>query len=110
VTFSFPVPLSSTLDAAHVIYDPVGGGQIDPTNCPGTAASPDAASGYMCVYESAASNGPVPSPTLIGFFGTAFLPADAGFAAAADKSGTVLYYSAPSAGTVQVNGNWAVTG
>jgi hypothetical protein len=48
---SFNIPLTAPLNGAHVEFVTPAG----PTpNCPGTAAEPQAASGFLCVYQSTA--------------------------------------------------------
>jgi hypothetical protein len=55
VGISFAIPLKEPLDEAHVIAEPVGYSGVD-ENCPGTALSPKAKKGYLCVYTSEASS------------------------------------------------------
>lgn len=74
-------------------------GAASTTNCPGTASSPEAAKGYLCIYESDKWNNYEPgngitypayrNPTRVGV-------------------GLITY--AHSAGYVEARGTWAVTG
>jgi hypothetical protein len=48
---TFPIPLAASLDENHVFF--VASGESPPPQCPGTAAAPAAASGNLCVYETA---------------------------------------------------------
>lgn len=103
VPISFPIQLEENLAADHTIYDPPSGSE----NCPGATQAPAAKSGYLCVYPSAASNAE-PSPALIGGLGSPFLtPIGTGGSL---KSGTVLWFNIPEAGSADVSGTWAVTG
>jgi Collagen triple helix repeat (20 copies) len=53
---SFPIPLAVALDAGHVVYvDPFN--NPDPTHCAGSASSPSAAEGYLCVYQKGSIGG-----------------------------------------------------
>jgi hypothetical protein len=102
---SFNVPLSAALDASHVIFAPAFGTNPDPTHCPGNASTPEASSGYLCLYGFAANatfNGSV-SPD---------------FAAGAEGTGTagaILKFAREPLGeppnlSIFVTGAWAVTG
>ena len=50
---AFPIPLEAPLDSSHVVYVPPFSNP-DPVHCAGSAAEPQAASGYLCVYEVSA--------------------------------------------------------
>jgi hypothetical protein len=50
--FSFPIPLAGELQ--HKVYVSRVSNP-DPTHCPGNETSPEAAPGYLCVYEEALS-------------------------------------------------------
>ena len=54
VPISFPIPLAAALpsSALHVL----GPGEGETTDCPGTLADPQAASGQLCLYALALSN------------------------------------------------------
>jgi hypothetical protein len=52
---SFAIPYSVTEDAPVGVY--VKNGETGVTECPGTAAKPEAAEGFLCVYEETAIYG-----------------------------------------------------
>jgi hypothetical protein len=56
VPISFNVRLPAALDGSHVKY--LEEGVDETTECPGTAANPEAAPGYLCVYTGRQSLGP----------------------------------------------------
>jgi hypothetical protein len=95
---TFPIPLVGSLDPLHVHY--VTGGKAV-AGCPGTAASPAAASGNLCVYERAASNA---VNTAIRGGGEA--PGSQG----ADPSGFVVEFLPSAPGGASADGTWAVSG
>jgi len=96
---SFPFGLVSA-PSGHVI--PASGPNPDPTDCPGTASNPQAASGHFCLYVTGSANIDTPlicdptqnvcgvNPSRFGFF----LQADP---STASSSGHMV-------------GTWAVTG
>ena len=51
-SISFPIPLKSAPDVVVVQQ----GTASSPPECPGTAAAPEAAPGWLCVYENRAQN------------------------------------------------------
>lgn len=94
---SFTVPLAAPLDASHVhLYSDANFASV----CTGTAASPTAPSGNLCVYQGGVH---VNSPST-----SVFNPTDSG-AADAGVAGTAVLVAA---GTSQATdaGTWAVTG
>src|ERR1700704_4846032 len=78
-TISFPIPLENALGQTQVFFIPPGEeGKVDAEQCPGSAASPEAAEGDLCVYASELSSltpwvlGAVEDPTQsLGTPGTA---------------------------------------
>ena len=74
-------------------------GEALPTGCSGSAAAPNAAPGYLCVFESY-NFGSITVSTCRS------APTVACGAENADQFGTTLYASA-GAGTIEVNGTWA---
>jgi hypothetical protein len=94
---SFTIPLSAPLAAADVHYI-VPGGQI-PNVCTGSATSPTAAEGELCVYETEPTSG----ATLGGIFGLG--NAEEG----ASSAGAFIYFEGATA-AAQGIGSFAVTG
>jgi hypothetical protein len=93
---SFTIPLSAPLAAAHVHYI-APGGQI-PNVCTGSATSPQAAEGELCVYQTEIS-GATPG----GIF-------DLGNSnAGSSKAGAFAYFEGATAAANAI-GSWAVTG
>jgi len=56
-SISFEIPLAAALDETHAVFVPSAGANPDAAHCAGSAANPTAASGYLCVYEFAESEG-----------------------------------------------------
>lgn len=100
---SFNVKLASPLDGSHVVYvpRPQDGSNPDPTHCPGSAADPQAASGYLCVYSSGTETGLLVGPSVGD-------PSIGGAPAGASRVGAIVG-GLSSAGT-GLTGTWAVTG
>jgi Collagen triple helix repeat (20 copies) len=101
---SFDIPLAAPLAAAQVHY--VEAGSTPPAECPGTAAEPKAAPGYLCVYEQF-GNG------LIGGGAQIFVPGKGptnlpGGEAGAGATGAGLFAGAEEGGGIGW-GTWAVT-
>jgi hypothetical protein len=68
-------------------------------SCPGTPALPQAAPGFLCVYERSASNRLFPTPIF-----------DSNFAVAVgDRFGAVIVISNVTSGIYGASGTWAVT-
>jgi Collagen triple helix repeat (20 copies) len=101
---SFPIPLETALTEANVFFIPPGEeGTVDPSQCPGSVANPEAAEGDFCVYTtglggmSPFSSGAIEDPSQgLGHAGTA-------------KSGANLLFTPAAAGTETAYGTWAVT-
>jgi Collagen triple helix repeat (20 copies) len=92
---SFGIPLASELEEEHTIFVPspsTGKPNPDPTHCPGTVEDPEAASGYLCVYQGFLTG----SLSFLGFVSTYV-------------SGTNLRFSASADGQIST-GTWALTG
>ncbi len=51
VPISFTIPLAAKLSPANVKFVS-NTANPDPTNCPGTVEKPEAASGFVCIYEA----------------------------------------------------------
>lgn len=94
-TYSFSIPLAAALDENHVKYLPAS--HAGTTECPGKNDSPDAAPGYLCVFEGA-SMGNTPNPTI-------YDPLTPGVTPGAGKTGFLVID--PTVGLV--TGTWAVT-
>jgi hypothetical protein len=116
VPISFPIPLSPEA-AEEVKFEPVGQGEVTHSqNCPGTAAEPAAAPGYLCVYASRSFSTAEweGSPTWEGKPSAAYRldpaapegtsPEDEGVS----PSGTILYFESGGGGR-QIVGSYAVT-
>jgi hypothetical protein len=99
-SISYPLELSAAPTEVEV---PHGGTNPDPTHCPGTAEAPTAARGYLCIYdrfsgdvfEALGSNLQVGNVDGVGGTTNAW--------------GGRLIALASAAGTVDVEGSWAVT-
>lgn len=88
VTFSYPIKLLSPIDMANVHYD-----EEETTDCPGTAADPQAVVGHLCIYQSAVS------PDAAGIFGLVGL---------ADSAVTGATASIAADPNTTIAGTWAV--
>jgi len=91
MTFGYTLAAAPTL-----VFKPLGG-PANP-NCTGTAAAPQAAAGFLCIYEGAAAN--YDDPT----FANA-----AGAIGVASPTGVILRITSVAAGTYASLGGWAVT-
>jgi hypothetical protein len=92
-----PIPFGFTLGATpteHFI--PVGG--VPPAACPGSASSPQAQAGHLCVYESFETNVAFSCITSVGTY----------LCDQADRFGATLYTEAAGPGQVSSVGSWAV--
>jgi hypothetical protein len=98
----FPIKLAASLDENHVVFVEGGGENQnpDPVHCAGSAAEPEAAGGYLCVYALASIG--VPFPAFI-------LQLDGG-TPGASPAGAFLAFEAPTSDSAQAFGSWAVTG
>ena len=98
---SFPIPLTSALPEANVHKTGDTGFASD---CPGSAASPEAEPGNLCIYIAAQVFGSV---TINGIFSSAASASEFGEGKqGASTSGAFLYLSSPG---VLAWGSWAVT-
>jgi hypothetical protein len=98
---SFPIPLA-VAPSAKVVQNGVASA---PPECPGTASSPEAAPGWLCVYENREQN------QRSGGYPTVSAPG-AGFSPSASRFGAVLSVQGQAAGTAWFfwsEGTWAVT-
>jgi Collagen triple helix repeat (20 copies) len=101
---SFPIPLAAPLDGAHTVFVPEGGSD---SNCTGSAVSPTAPSGYLCVYTARLKN--AGSAQFLSF------PGPGGFGTTG-KAGTNLEVAViddpetPGEDVAVGLGTWAVTG
>lgn len=96
-SISFAIPLAAALGENNVHLAP------EPTNCPGTAASPAADPGHLCVYTGDTSVG----GGLVGIMPPDHPDPINGEVSGAARTGALLFYLG-SAGTAW--GTWAVTG
>jgi hypothetical protein len=92
VPLSFSIPLAAPLNSAHVVF--LKAGETSAGKCTGTAHSPTAEKGYLCVY------------TLFGALsGTPVIESLAG--PGAETTGAILSMAAPE--EERAEGAWAVT-
>jgi hypothetical protein len=124
VPISFPVPLSSDLDAAHVHVIAPNGKEVDegtfeatvePTDCgsgiePGVGVeNPKAEPGHLCIYMQSVT------PALpLTFFGNSAVHKPDGTASGASVAGalfspSVQQAAAEASGYAEASGTWAVT-
>jgi hypothetical protein len=100
---SLSIPLASAPSESVLV--PFGAANPDPTHCPGTATSPAAAPGTLCVYEGQrgnASGTKVCAVAADGGCGT-------GTGGAADRFGAAVITFALANGVYLSWGTWAVT-
>jgi hypothetical protein len=95
--FTFPVPLASAPAAPDANFIPVGGAST--ANCPGTATSPAALPGQLCVYEGVGEN---------RLFNCIFAPPSNACRTSAPFGAALSLFSA-GAGQALSQGTWAVT-
>ena len=95
---SFPVALAQAPTAVHYV---VAGGQA-PAECQGSASSPQAAPGHLCVYETFTVFNANTRSRLI-------FDQIASFGPAASRYGFAIELSASNPGIVYSAGSWAVT-
>ena len=101
---SFPIPLSAA--PAESVVVPFGGPNPDATSCPGSAASPSAAPGKLCVYEGQLANAvgtEVCKVSVSDLCGP-------GTSGTADRFGASVTTFANAPGVFSSWGTWAVTG
>jgi hypothetical protein len=94
---TYQVPLSAPLDATHVHF--VKTGTTVPA-CTGDAATPTAASGNLCVYETSSGG---------ATFGNIF-PQSTGGGTGSDLDGFGIWFIATGSTGDWTYGSWAVTG
>ena len=94
-SISYPIPARTRPKAVWV---PATGRNPDATHCPGSSASPKAARGYLCIYDT----GVVSAPTM-------FDPA-VSTGSGAGRFGTVLAFAIAPDAAVAGYGTWALTG
>jgi hypothetical protein len=92
ITFAFPLAEAPT---PHY----VASGVVAPAACPGTASTPEAEAGHLCVYESAPA---------LNATGKVFDPIG-GADDAANRYGAGVTATAKGPGDFRVRGSWAVT-
>jgi hypothetical protein len=97
ITFQFPLPTAPTFN-----FIPQGGPAT--ANCPGSVADPQAAAGFLCLYEGASQNkGPGQQPQVCSSAGGCGSPNSP------DKFGVGLELASAAAGFASSSGTWAVT-
>jgi Collagen triple helix repeat (20 copies) len=101
---SFPIPLETALGESHVFFiPPEGEGTIDPAECPGSVVNPEAATGDLCVYTRAFTEGLEPFSVPIED------PSKGLGSGGAAVSGATLLFTPASAESSTGYGTWAVT-
>jgi hypothetical protein len=66
MTASFPIPAAAPVEGSHIVKGPS-------EHCPGSAAAPSAASGYVCMYVTTSNEGTELDPEgPVGRFGFAY--------------------------------------
>jgi hypothetical protein len=96
-TVNFRVPLANDLVSTDVHFVPQDAA-ADP-NCPGTAVSPDADAGHLCIYEKNSGNRTF----------TSILNPRTSSGPGASKDGFLIYFTIPAADGSHSTGAWAVT-
>ena len=96
-TATLPIPASVALDDAHVTVD---GNDESAGECPGTAANPKAAGGFVCIYPWFQANVEAASPDGVVWGDDT---------AAAEKWGFQVSITAAAAGSTALFANWAYT-
>jgi hypothetical protein len=109
VSISFPIPLAKALGRSEVhSVGSTGNG----TTCPGTVEKPAAEPGFLCIYEGAIEKEPAGTENL-SFVGATVPPGrkNEEIVFGTGTSGTVVHavYEGPNAGTISIQGSWAVT-
>lgn len=102
VTVSFPIPLAAPLDGPHVLFitrEEAKGGL--PAGCAGTAAAPQAESGFLCIFEAEPSAGEVEAIVSTN-------PVNVSVPGAGTTGTTLLLI--PKASESRTVATWAVTG
>jgi len=104
---STQVSLSTPLAAApsESVLVPYGGPNPDPTHCPGTAASPAASPGTLCVYEGQRGNATATKVCGVA----AEVLCGTGTEGSADRFGASIITFAVTNGVYDSWGTWAVT-
>ncbi len=108
IPISFPIPLAAALDETHVHHITAEEQQKGGTpECPGTAESPSAAAGNLCVYDGATE---VPEANLGRFKIT---PPGSFAESGTGTAGAVVHLSYEYTGAgreaIEFQGTWAVT-
>jgi hypothetical protein len=99
-TISYPLELSAAPIAVEV---PRSGTNPDPAHCPGTAEAPTAARGYLCLYDRFSGN-------VFQATGSNLQVGNVeGVGGTTNPWGGRIIALASAAGTVDVEGSWAVT-
>jgi hypothetical protein len=100
---SLSVPLSAA--PAETVLVPFGAANPDPAKCPGSAASPAAALGTLCVYEGQRTNAEQTKVCAVAAEGLCA----AGSGGTADRFGASVITFAIAEGVYASWGTWAVT-
>lgn len=105
VPISFPIPLPAGLAEPNVHF--LEAGDAATTECPGSPANPQAASGHLCIYTGKQSLGPPAGAEATFFVNNVLNPAT--FNEGAAKSGALMQVLILAA-KAYAGGTWAVTG
>jgi hypothetical protein len=100
---SLPIPLASAPSESVLV--PFGAANPDPTHCPGSAASPAASPGTLCVYEGQRENAAGTKVCAVAAEGLC----GPGTGGAADRFGAAVITFAEANGVYDSWGTWAVT-
>jgi hypothetical protein len=99
-SISYPLELSAAPTEVEV---PRGGTNPDPAHCPGTAEAPTAARGYLCIYDRFSGD-------VLEALGSNLQVGNVdGVGGTTNEWGGRMIALASAAGTVDVEGSWAVT-
>jgi hypothetical protein len=110
VPISFPIPLAKALGADEVhSVGSTGNG----TTCSGTVEKPEAAPGYLCIYQGTIEEEPAGTEGL-SFPSVGVLPPGQKLGEGISGTGTSgavahAHYEGPNAGTITIQDSWAVT-
>jgi hypothetical protein len=100
---SLSIPLADA--PAETVLVPFGEANPDPTHCPGSAASPAASPGTLCVYEGQRGNATATKVCAVAAEGVC----GTGTGGAADRFGASVITFALADGVYYSWGTWAVT-
>jgi hypothetical protein len=97
-SINYRIPLGGALDASHVHF--LKENSAPTPECPGKYATPSAASGNLCLYETGTGNSTYAS----------IFPQSSGSGDGSDTYGFGIYFNTTGTGGAWDYGTWAVTG